>query len=264
MVFRILCCTVAVMGLIFGPAAAAQQADSRLEQTIEPIECVYTSTEDGLGSSSSTVCSDMIAPTLDRIAIKNNRQPVLQGTFSSAEMKKLRVWVGGAWYTYGASPYLTVDGDSWSLDLSESAVLLPVGSYTIIVELLTLDSFLLRSVYEDVLSIPPLPATDTPIGGDMGGVGARPIYGFWPRRDGTYIFAPNPLAVDRAPLPDRHTAGPILTYDDISLKTDKRDDVCIWLPLAIAVMLGIVGIVWRFVARRAKHYMLLRKRKKSS
>ena len=263
-VHRSLCCSVVIVGLFFGSTAAAQQADSRLEQTIEPIECVDTRTEDGFGGSLSTACSDKVAPTLGQITISSNRQPVLQGAVAGTEMKRLRVWVGGLWYTYGVSPYLTVVGNSWSLDLSESPVLLPAGSYTVIVEVLTTDSFLMRSVYEYALSIPSPSATGVSDDNTATRFNTKSMYRFEPRGDNIYMFAPNPAAIDQVPLSYRHTEGLMPVYDSAHLTADEQKNINIWVPTVIVATVVAAGALWRFAIHRSKNGVLLRKQKKSN
>jgi hypothetical protein len=58
----------------------------------------------------------------------------------------LRVWVATRWYTHGIDPQLTTRGDTWELDLGNKNVSLPVGIYTITVEVETDDGLLLRNV----------------------------------------------------------------------------------------------------------------------
>lgn len=146
-----------------GYAGALQQ--STLTQSIEPITCIYTITVTGEATSSSTDCDSVIAPTLEVIEPRAGR-PRLCGTLTSADAKIFRVWVGGVWFTYGASSYLTVDSDSWEMDLVSMINPLEPGEYSIVLEELTVSDFFLRSVYPDALkiSVVDLVRTDTVVG----------------------------------------------------------------------------------------------------
>lgn len=146
-------------------AFAAVSTNSTLSQAVEPITCVYTITELGESTSSSTACDSVIAPTLDTVEPRAGR-PYLAGALTSTDLAMFRVWIGGVWFTNGVSTYLTVTADTWVLDLSALASPLDSGDYTIILEEQTTSDFLLRSVYPSALYIPRVEIirTDTIVG----------------------------------------------------------------------------------------------------
>lgn len=143
-----------------GLVSASTNKNSTLTQSVDPITCVYTTTATGNSTSSSTACDSYIAATLDTVEPRAGK-PLLGGTLAPSDVTAFRVWVGGVWFTNGASPFLTVTSGSWTLDLAGLSTPLAAGEYTIVLEERVLTNFLLRSVYEDVLDIPVVEITRT-------------------------------------------------------------------------------------------------------
>lgn len=163
-VYIILVATLAVWS--FQATAHGYSIDnSSLTQSVQPITCVYTITQNGSSTSTSTACDSVVAPTLESSSPRAGR-PILSGAFQSADLDLLRVWVGGQWYTLGIGDELTINGEVWKLDLSGLGTPLPSGTYTIVIEQLTTTDFLLRSIYPDALIVPvvDIVRTDTSVG----------------------------------------------------------------------------------------------------
>lgn len=118
--------------------------ETQLEQRINPIECVYTTTQTGTGSNVDSNCDNQPIPLVTS-TVTNNGRPVLKGVFSAARAIMLRVWIDGQWYTYGTDARLTANGDSWELDLSNLKTPLSAGVYTVVVEVEMDDGLLLRN-----------------------------------------------------------------------------------------------------------------------
>ena len=244
---------IVAASLFFGLSASAQTTGSRLDQTIKPIECVYTNTETGGGNEISSMCSDQSAPTLTKITILARKQPILSGKFSALNTKTLRIWIGGVWYTKGVSPYLRTDGDNWYLDLSASPLTLPPGSYTVIAEVLTNDSFLLSSAYTDALSISAVVETPTSPDHPPTGTGnGQAIYNFQLRGDGTYILTPDLIGDDPLAPIVPVTDGPARPQIDyaVSPEENSQNQLERWLPPVIAGGLAGGGLIWRYLVRR--------------
>lgn len=159
-------CVGAVMATMI--AADTHSVNSSLGQTVEPITCVYTITELGESTSSSTACDSVAAATLDIVEPRAGK-PLLGGTVTEVDLASFRVWVGGVWFTYGVSPSLQLSNGTWVLDLSTLPQPLQAGNYTILLEQRTTSDFLLRSIYEDALTIPIIEVvrTDTSDGGGV-------------------------------------------------------------------------------------------------
>lgn len=150
---------VLIAASLYSPAVAAQSAD--LQQTVQPIVCVFTSTETGAGTSASTTCSSAEPPTVEDISNTTGGRPIVMGQLPFTHFKQLRVWVGDRWFTYMTSPYLAVDNDTWTLDLTHLPAPLAAGDYSVVVELLTDDGYLLRSVYETIFTVPVVTIIET-------------------------------------------------------------------------------------------------------
>lgn len=116
---------------------------STLKQSIKPIECIYTTVIPSGEPALSGNCATQPIPTVTSIEGSKNR-PVIKGKFSAYRASSLRVWLNGQWYTYGADGRLSVDGDEWTLDLSDLHQSLPPGEYIITVEIQTHDGYLIR------------------------------------------------------------------------------------------------------------------------
>lgn len=130
-------------GVLLFAMQPAGASDYILRQEIRLIDCTLTSTEDGTGGTTATECEQGIPPTVAPIRTTNGR-PIISGALDANTLFELRVIVAGHVYTLGASPQLTVDGDRWRLDLSGLARPIPPGTYNVIVEVVTIDSLLLR------------------------------------------------------------------------------------------------------------------------
>lgn len=146
----------------------AYGVNSTLGQTVQPITCIYTITELGQSTSSSTACDSIAAATLDIVEPRAGR-PLLSGLVTMTDLASFRVWVGGVWFTHGISPSLQISNGVWVLDLSTLSQPLQSGDYTILLEQRMTSDFLLRSIYEDALSIPIIEVirTDTSDGGGV-------------------------------------------------------------------------------------------------
>ena len=142
---------IACLGSSILTPLAANAATSQLTQTINPIQCTYTVLMTGTTTLTPTLCSSQLVPTLS--SVTTTLRPQLTGTYASIQASSLRVFVGQNWFTLGVSSALTAVGDTWTLDLTNTALTLaPSTTYTIIVEALTINGYLLSSVYQDVLT----------------------------------------------------------------------------------------------------------------
>ncbi len=63
--------------------------------------------------------------------------PKITGTYDQANSQSLRVRVNGLWYRLGTDPQLTVNGNAWTLDLTNIQPPLAAGSYDVTVEITT-------------------------------------------------------------------------------------------------------------------------------
>lgn len=146
---------VIVLLLIIPSNTFAQSTSTQLKQVIKPIECTFTRTIIVNDETTNSVCTDQNAPTLETASSTASGKPKLTGTMpvGISKIKMFRIWIASSWYTYNISPLLSISNNTWLLDLSDRPLSLPPGDYTIIIELVTTDSILLRSVYESALSI---------------------------------------------------------------------------------------------------------------
>ncbi|MEO7904958.1 MAG: hypothetical protein ABIR91_04150 [Candidatus Saccharimonadales bacterium] len=124
----------------------------RLEQRIDPIECIYTATQTGIIVTTTTNCDDLPVPTVTVIDAHNGR-PIIRGHYDASRTTLLRVWLYGQWYTLGVDSRLTVDGDEWMLDLSDSAHALPSGVYTIMLSVTTTEGLVISNPQSAVFSL---------------------------------------------------------------------------------------------------------------
>ena len=150
----------------------ATAATSELSQTINPIRCTYTVFKTGTTTLTPTQCSSQLVPTLS--SVTTVLEPRLTGAFAAIQTTGLRVWVGENWFTLGVSSALTVNGDTWTLDLADVPFsLAPSTTYTVIIEATTVNWYLLSSVYEDVLTtqaaVPVANNTQPPTPGNLSG-----------------------------------------------------------------------------------------------
>ncbi len=153
-VIRFLALAAILCGILTGTEAAALGSkNTMLSQTVDPITCVYTITEAGGSTSSSTACDSLAPATLDTVEPRRGK-PLLGGTLTTVDLLNFRVWVGGEWFTSGISNSLVINGGFWTLDLATLSRPLAVGDYSIVLEERTTSDFLLRSIYTEVLSIP--------------------------------------------------------------------------------------------------------------
>lgn len=141
-------CITATVGMF--EVSSAQQV--QLEQQINPIECIYTTTTTGVGSNVDSTCDNQPIPLVTS-TITNNGRPVIKGVFSATRAIMLRVWINGQWYTYGTDARVTVNGDLWELDLSSLNAPLIAGSYTVVIEVETNDGLLLRNTEAAIFEI---------------------------------------------------------------------------------------------------------------
>lgn len=157
---------VMIVSLLWSLPAAA--VASRLTQTIAPIDCTDTATDNGLGVTNNIACDGVVQPTV--ITMKAHRfMLVIRGTFNPATMHTLRVEFMGRWYVFGADSELTVFGNEWQLDLSHMSSLPPPGIYPAAVEVITVDNQLLQASGSiDVVAPPKPPASGTKLGGSDG------------------------------------------------------------------------------------------------
>lgn len=151
MMRKITLLVIACLGCGILTPLTSHAATSQLTQTISPIQCTYTVLMTGTTTLTPTLCSSQLVPTLS--SVTTTLRPQLTGTYASIQANSLRVFVGQNWFTLGVSSALTVVGDTWTLDLAgTSLTLAPSTTYTIIVEALTMNGYLLSSVYQDVLT----------------------------------------------------------------------------------------------------------------
>lgn len=120
----------------------AQQV--QLQQQINPLECIYTTTQTGGGENTNSTCDNQPIPLVTNVVVNSGR-PLLRGSFDAARSIMLRIWISGQWYTYGIDSRMTVDANEWTLDLTDLPVALMPGVYTVIIEVETNDGLLLRN-----------------------------------------------------------------------------------------------------------------------
>ncbi len=80
----------------------------------------------------------------------------MTGSYDSANSQSLRVRVAGVWYKLGVDSQLTVDGDTWTLDLNDLSPPLAAGNYDVTVEITTRDGSLLTDTSTNELVILPV------------------------------------------------------------------------------------------------------------
>ena len=153
-----------VVGLLIGPVFAVVYSyptnaqSSGLQQQIEPIECIYTTTITGHSPTLDSTCDNQPVPTVSEVII-NEGSPVIIGKYQSATARSLRVWLSAQWYTNGVDPRLKTEADIWTLDLSGTVMLLSEGDYTVIVEVETIGGLLLRNTFAATFNVAPHTAT---------------------------------------------------------------------------------------------------------
>lgn len=149
---------VAMIG-ITTPAPAGANSSYILTQTIDPIDCTSTQADSGSGTTTATECNGVVAPTVN-IQVTTNSQPIITGTFDAASMKYMRVTFRGVTYILGRDVQLTVSGNYWRLDLSGLLPPLAPGTYTVLVEIETLDGKLVQSTSSQQIHIPATSGTE--------------------------------------------------------------------------------------------------------
>ncbi len=85
---------------------------------------------------------DMAPPTVSSVN-KNNGRPIFTGYYDAAFTQRLSVTFGGRTYVLGVYGELTVNGNQWTLNLSEISSPMAEGSYTLIVSAQGFDGELL-------------------------------------------------------------------------------------------------------------------------
>ena len=163
----------------FAASAVASAQQTELTQEIKPIECVYTTTDDGTGTTTNSTCEGQPIPDMTEVIVNQGR-PILRGTYSATRAIALRVWLNGQWFTLGVDSRLTTDGDTWSLDLSDLNEALQSGLYMVIVEVETNDGLLLRNTNAGSFIVPvrPVdPVSPSPVPAPMpGGVNQPSVF----------------------------------------------------------------------------------------
>lgn len=143
-----------VVGFLASTTTSAQQTE--LTQEIQPIECVYTTIDDGMGTTTNSTCEGQPIPDMTEVIVNQGR-PILRGTYSAMRAIALRVWLNGQWFTLGVDSRLTTDGDMWLLDLSDLNMPLQSGLYTVVVEVETSDGLMLRNTNAGSFVVPVRP-----------------------------------------------------------------------------------------------------------
>lgn len=247
MIGRIVSIVVIALVLVVsvGSNVSSQQTPSQLHQTVKPIECVYTQVSSGSGLETSSDCADHIAPTLEEVLVSPGVQPVLVGRYNPLETRSLRIWLGGAWYTLGVSPYLSQDEGEWRLDLLPKSTPLVAGTYTVVIETLTYDNFQLSSIYTNALIIPPAPQTNAPtLDGDGKNSPVRSPYPY----NQTVIFPLEQFELPAVhPLPNAYST-------DFSHQNDvKSSGLFVILQWSIPILGGTATILTLFfIVKRQK------------
>ena len=83
-------------------------------------------------------------------------QPIITGWYDAENTVYLRVFVVDRWYVLGQDSQLTVNGNSWKLNLSQLDPVLKVGSYTVVVQAASRDGTVFASDSSSNLIISPL------------------------------------------------------------------------------------------------------------
>lgn len=99
--------------------------------------------------------ADADAPSVSDVSWIGGR-PTVTGSYDSANSQSLRVRVAGVWYKLGVDSQLTVDGDTWTLDLTDLSPPLAAGNYDVTVEITTRDGSLLTDTSTNELVILPV------------------------------------------------------------------------------------------------------------
>lgn len=121
----------------------------------------YTATvtfSDEAGNTSTTSTSiTILRPDADLPTVTATTwvggQPIIIGTYDSANSQSLTIAVNGVSYVLGSSSQLSVSGNTWRLDLSALSPKLEVGSYSVTVSITTRDGSVLGDTTTSELNI---------------------------------------------------------------------------------------------------------------
>ena len=103
--------------------------DSTSSNTVDrSISIVLNDTETDSNTATTTI-NVIDLPTVD--SQLTTPQPIVTGTYDSANANSLAVSIDGITYTLGVDPALTTVGDNWSLDLNVSGQTLANGIYDV-------------------------------------------------------------------------------------------------------------------------------------
>ena len=158
---------------------AVAQPDYQFTQEIEPIVCTTTTIAiNRMHVTGQSTCDESYVPTLTDI-ISDDTRLILKGKFDAGQARTFRVHIFGIWYVLGDSPYLTANGNEWTLDLSHLKNTIKSGMYTITIEMLTHNSFFYQDTFQSDITImlpePALPPDGSfspdEVGEDVGNVG---------------------------------------------------------------------------------------------
>ena len=179
-------CSVIFSLLLIPTNSVAQGTDSQLKQTVKPIECTFTRTMIINDQTTHSICNDQNAPTFEMAFATATGKQKITGKLpmNLSTIKMFRIWLASNWYTYNISPFLSINTDNWVLNLDSQSYALSPGDYTVIIELETTDSILLRSIYDSVLSIPNPVIIETIT--DTGPL--TTIHWYIPKKEGGYII----------------------------------------------------------------------------
>lgn len=138
------------LALLPAPVLAA---NSQLSQTIEPVICTGTRTDNGQQSLIDNTCNEALLPIITQVQI-SDRMFVISGKLEYSLLKFFRIYIFGGYFTYDTSPYLKIDGDEWELDLSSYRPMMIAGSYDIAIEYQADDNHMYRQYIEDYIVVP--------------------------------------------------------------------------------------------------------------
>lgn len=134
---RILAVGVSLAGIIMLSSSAQAQtvADSTISQVIRDVDCTHTIYDRAVGQVNSVECATF-APKHERTDIAPNGYPILYGVYDAIHavvnnatgQHDLVVEVAGHRFVLGVDPELRVNGNAWTLDLSNWPNTHPPGS----------------------------------------------------------------------------------------------------------------------------------------
>lgn len=129
-----------VIGVLFATLGLATQADatdSRLGQSVRPLQCNYTIIETGNGNVNDVDCEPFRPVIVD--TNPNNGRPIIRGIYDATHTQTLRFLFRGIWYEAGVDSRVTLNGNVWTLSFEDLSEPLPEDDYAITVEA-TMDS----------------------------------------------------------------------------------------------------------------------------